>query len=207
MAVEPPETGSPWSGLTLSSLLDDSGQLNAVELFARSALPDAPLPAERVIDRLARVPGGSQFSRQEALRELLEGSDSPDAVLGATIADAARKLATLNNSIEEVIDSWESERWETLQCILQHERELLALRAHLRALPSPDTDAAKLRKAAGIAQEELAGLIGILDSFRLTARHEQAMLAQQEGSDGPAFAQADSVLRLLQAQQERKKAA
>lgn len=206
MSNELQETGE-WSGLTPGMLLDESGMLSGACLFARSKLPGAELPAERVIEQLTRVPGTSQFGRHEALRELLASSLDPDATLEATIADAARKLATLSSVVDEVIDTWEQDRWATLEQILNRERELLALRARLRALPSPDTDAPKLRRAARIAQEELAGLIAILDHFRLTRRQEQAMEAQHEASNGPAFAQTDSVLRLLQAQQERKKAA
>lgn len=202
-----PENADAWAGLTPGMLINEYGMLSAASLFSRSKLPPAELPAERVIEQLTRVPGSSQYGRHEALRELLAESHDPDATLDATIADAARKLATLNIAVDEVIDTWEQDRWVTLERILTHERELLALRAHLRTLPSSDTDAPKLRHAAQVAQEELAGLIGILDHFRLARRQEQALLARQESSDGPAFAQTDSVLRLLQSQQERKKAA
>jgi hypothetical protein len=199
---------SPWAGLSHTDLIDaESGLLSGLPLYERAGVAEVALSADEVIEALAAVPGSSTFGRHEALRELLaEHSDSPEAVVTETIADAARKLATLSWAIEEVISEWELSRWALTERILKRERELAALREQLSALPETEKDAPALRTAGALAQEELAGLIAFLDSFRLAERQQAP---QAEIDDAPAFARPENVLRLLKAQarQERKKAA
>jgi hypothetical protein len=197
---------SPWSGLSLTVLIGPTGFLRAESIYERVEIPEASVPAESIIERLAAVPGRTSYGRQEALRDLFGDDENADAALGEAIADAARKLATLGGAVEEIVSEWEMDRWATLERILKRERELMVLREKLASLPGADTDGPTLRRAVGIAQEELAGLIGLLDNFRLSRRQELAHAAQPE-SDTPAFTQTESVLHMLQAQQERKKAA
>ncbi len=199
---------SPWAGLSQAELLDEkTGLLCGQPLYERAGVAEVALSADEVIEALAAVPGGSTFGRHEALRGLLEErSDSPEALVTETIADAARKLATLSWAIEEVISEWELSRWALTERMMKRERELSELRERLSALPETEKEAPALRVASSLAQEELAGLIAFLDAFRLGERQE---VTQGVTDNGPAFARPENVLRLLQAQarQERKKAA
>jgi hypothetical protein len=199
---------SPWAGLSHTDLIDTrSGLLCGQPLYERAGVSEVALSADTVIEALAAVPGGSTFGRHEALRGLLlEHDDSPEALVTETIADAARKLATLSWAIDEVISEWELSRWALTERVSKRERELAELRERLAGLPETEKEAPALRTASALAQEELAGLIAFLDGFRLSERQEAV---RPDTDDAPAFARPENVLRLLQAQarQERKKAA
>ena len=192
---------SDWSGLTVEELLTAEGLLRGAPLFERAGIPDVALPAEDVIERLAEAPSRTDFGRVEVLDAIFAEAEDRESALSEIIADAARKLGTLDWVLEDVFSDWQMSRWALAERLSTLERETLECRSRLEKLPDVETAAPKLQRAGRIAQEEFAGLIALLDRYRLELRRERL---QSPHEDTPAFASSATVLRILETKAEQE---